>query len=113
MRVTVNTASAKRRMTKAGVDVKRAMPTLIARVVLKGETFMKRSDISPHRTGTLRRGIHGYPTVRPTGIAVNVNYAFAANVTSRHPGFIERTAAYIIDIIPEETQKVIKNILSR
>ena len=113
MKVTVDANAAERDLSKLGINVKKALPKLIARLVLKGEGFMKRGDVTPYRTGTLRRGIHGYPTVRPTGIATNVNYAFIANVTSRHPGFIEKTSNYVIDLIPEETQKIIKNILKR
>jgi hypothetical protein len=113
MKITVNIDAANRDLSKLGVNVEKALSKLIVRLVLKGEGFMKRGDVTPYRTGTLRRGIHGYPTVRPTGIATNVNYAFIANVTSRRPGFIEKTSDYVIDLIPEETQKVIKNILKR
>ena len=102
-----------RALHKANVDVRKAMPAIVSRLVMLGERFMKRSYITPWRTGTLRRGIHGYPTIRPAGIATNVTYAFAANVHSKNPGFIDRTQNYIEKIAPEETQQVIKNITSK
>lgn len=102
-----------RALHKANVDVHKAMPAIVARLVSLGETFMKRRCITPWRTGKLSGGIHGYPTIRPTGIAANVTYAFAANVRSKNPGFIERTQNYIEKIAPEETQQVIKNITSK
>lgn len=93
------------------INVHKAVPKLLARLSFKGEAFMKGGSITPYRTGTLRRSIHAYPTVKPTGLAAGVDYAFAANIHSRKPHFIERTKDYIIKSIPVESDIIIGNAL--
>ena len=90
----------------AGVNVHKALPQLLARLSFKGEGVMKMD--APVRTGTLRRSIHAYPTIHPAGIAAGVNYAFAANVRSSRPGFIEKTKVYITKNINREANVVFK-----
>ena len=107
--ITVDVDGAVKTLKLAGVNVHQAMPKLLSRLSLKGEGVMK--NISPFRTGTLRRSIHAYPTVRPAGLAAGVNYAFAANVRSRSPQYIERTVDSIIKQIPIEADIVIKQAL--
>jgi len=91
------------------INVRKAVPHLLARLSFKGEAFMKPN--MPWRTGTLRRGTHAHPTVRPVSVAAGVNYAFAANIHSRKPQFIERTKEYIESIIQRESNLVMKNAL--
>lgn len=107
--VDVDISGAVKTFYTAGVNVRKAVPQLLARLSLKGEGFMKPE--APVRTGTLRRSIHAYPTIHPAGVAAGVNYAFAANVRSSRPGFIEKTKTHIIRIIPRESNLVIKNSL--
>lgn len=104
-------SGAVRTFHKAGVNVKQAVPKLLARLSMKGEGFMKQTSITPYRTGTLRRSIHAHPTNHPVGIAAGVNYAFAANVRSRKPQFIEKTRNYIVRIAPHETDIIVRNAL--
>ena len=87
----------------------KAMPTLLARLALKGERYMKGQV--PVLTGTLRRSLYAAPTMKPWSVVSSVNYARFANVRSRRPHFIEKTAAYIERIAPEEAETVIKNVL--
>lgn len=91
------------------INVHKAVPKLISRLSLKGEGFMKHE--SPYRTGTLRRSIHAHPTTLPVSVATGVNYAFAANIRSRRPGFIGKTVEHIEKILPHESEIVIKNAL--
>jgi len=107
--VDVDISGAVKMFYNAGVNVRKAVPQLLARLSKKGEGYMKPE--SPVRTGTLRRSIHAYPTILPAGVAAGVNYAFAANVRSRRPGFIEKTVVHIKQIIPHESDLVIKNAL--
>ncbi len=111
--IKVNVSGTVRALSKAGVEVHKALPIIITRVVGLGEDFMKRDTITPWRTGTLRRGIHGYPTIRSTGIGTNVAYAFLANARSSRPGFIELTSDYVVDMLPEETRLVIQKKLNK
>lgn len=111
--VQIDLSDSVRDLERIGASVDKEMPKLIARLVLKGEGYMKRSDVTPYRTGTLRRGIHGYPTIRSTGIAANVNYAFYANVSSRKPGFIESTTNHVISIVGVETDLMLERIMMR
>jgi len=105
----VDISGAAKTFKQAGINIHQAVPKLLARLSLKGEGVMK--NIAPVRTGTLRRSIHAYPTTRPAGLAAGVNYAFAANVRSRSPRYIERTAEYVIKQIPIEADIIIKNAL--
>jgi len=109
--VKVDIKDAVKMLDKLGKGTQKAMPALIARLALKGEGFMKGQ--SPVLTGTLRRSIHAFPTMKPWGVATSVNYANIANVRSRRPHFIEKTAAYIERIAPEEAEKVIANTLRK
>lgn len=109
--VEVDISGAVKTFKKAGANVHKAMPKLLARLSMKGEGFMKQGSITPHRTGTLRRSIHAYPTTHPVGVAAGVDYAFYANVRSRRPQFIEKTRYHIIRIIPRESDIIIKNAL--
>lgn len=109
--VEVDISGAVKTFKKAGVNVHKAVPKLLARLSMKGEGFMKQGSITPHRTGTLRRSIHAYPTIHPAGVAAGVNYAFFANVRSRKPRFIEKTKAHIIRIVPHESDIIVKNAL--
>ena len=109
--IEIDASGAVKTFKTAGVNVHKATQNLIARLSLKGESFIKDRRIVPVRTGTLYRAIHAYPTVHPVGIAAGVNYAFAANVRSKRPRFIERTHAYIIRIFPHEADLVLKNAL--
>lgn len=109
--VEVDIASAAQSLKKAKIDTVKAMPKLIARLVLKGEAFMKQRSVIPHRTGTLGRGIHAYPTTYSTEIATTVTYTRIANIRSSKPQFIERTAQHIMSILPKETDIVIDNAL--
>lgn len=109
--VEVNISDAAHSLKKAKIDVVKAMPKLIARLVLKGEAFMKQRSVTPHRTGTLGRGIHAYPTTHPTEISTTVVYTNIANIRSSKPRFIEKTAQHILDILPKETNIVLDNAL--
>jgi len=109
--IDVDISGAVKTFHKAGVNVSKAVPNLVARLSFKGESFMKQQSITPHRTGTLRRSIHAYPTTHPAGIAAGVNYAFAANVRSSKPHFIERTKGYVNRITKHEADLVLKNAL--
>lgn len=111
--VEIDVSGAKASLKKANVNVAKGMPKIVARLSLKGEKFMGQSSIAPHRTGTLRRGIHAHPTFYPVSIAVNVKYAFYANVRSKKPHFIEKTYQHILNILPKETDIVINNALRR
>jgi len=107
--VEVDISGAVRTFHAAGVNVHKAMPVLLTRLSFKGEGFMK--GAAPVRTGTLRRSIHAYPTVHPAGLAAGVNYAFAANVRSRKPRYIEKTRDYIVQIQPKESDLIIQRAL--
>ena len=109
--VVIDATGATRTFYKAGVNVFKATKILLARLMFKGESFVKAPSVTPYRTGTLRRSIHAAPTTYPTQIAAGVNYAFYANVRSKHPRYIERTHGYIIRIFPHESDLVLKNAL--
>ena len=109
--IEIDASGAIKTFKTAGVNVHKATPQLLARLSFKGESFMKDRSVVPVRTGTLARSIHAYPTVHPAGIAAGVNYAFAANVRSSKPRFIERTHGHIIRIFPHEADLVLKNAL--
>jgi hypothetical protein len=104
--VDVDISGAARTFRTAGMNEKKAVPTLLARLSFKGESFMK--GAAPVRTGTLRRSLHAYPTVHPAGLASSVKYAWAANVRSRKPRYIEKTRDYIVDIHQDEAHNILK-----
>lgn len=107
--VEIDATGAIKTFKTAGINVHKATQALVARLSFKGESYMK--QVTPVRTGTLRRSIHAHPTIHPAGVAAGVKYAFAANVRSSKTRFIERTHGYIIRIFPEESNKVIKAAL--
>ncbi len=107
--VNVDISGAVRTFHAAGVNVQKAVPKLLARLSFKGETYMK--NAAPVRTGTLYRGIHAYPTVHPIGLASKETYAWAANVRSSRPRYIEKTRDYIVRIHKNEADIVIKQAL--
>lgn len=96
-------------LKKLDVNVEKFLPTFIARLSLRGEGTMKK--LAPHRTGTLRRSVHAAPTIRPNSIAVNVDYAFIADVRSKRPGYIGKTVQFIDKIIPSEVDRMINKVL--
>lgn len=107
--IKVDIKDATKMLNALGKGTQKAMPTLLARLALKGERFMKGQ--APVLTGTLRRSLYAAPTMKPWSVVSSVNYARFANVRSRRPRFIEKTAAYIERIAPEEAETVIKNVL--
>lgn len=92
------------------IDAAKATVQIEARLALKGEGFMKGG--SPVLTGTLRRSMHAYPTMKPWGIATSVNYAKIANLRSRKPHFIEKTISYVGSIAKVEAQHIINRAIS-
>ena len=93
-------------------DVKReVLPKSIARISLKGERYIKGE--APVLTGTLRRGLHAYPSAKPTSIAHSTTYTYYANARSSRPGFIQKTVAYVERIAGPETEKVLDTYLKR
>lgn len=102
----VNTKDAIADLKKFGENVGKLIPTFIARLSFKGERIIK-GEV-PVRTGTLKRGMHAYPTLRPHVIATTVRYAFITNIRSSRPKYIEKTISTIEDIIPEEADKIIE-----
>ena len=112
MTASVDVDSTIKDMKRLGLNVKKEMPKFIARLALKGEDFIK--PVMPHRTGTLIRSTHAAPTLKPNTIATGVTYAFAANLRSRKPQFIERTVDYIEKtLVPQESKIVINNALKK
>ena len=130
-KASVNVNDTIRDMRKLGLNVSKLMPKFIARIIFKGEDFMKKA--APYRTGTLRRSISGYPKTKPIsiltdmtgmkgrktkanpeGIPIGVNYAFVANLYSKKPHYIEKTVDHIEKVlIPQESKIVIKQALKR
>lgn len=96
-----------------GLSIEKHLPSLIARLSLKGEGFMKNRNIVPVRTGTLYRSIHAHPTLNPNSIATGVDYAFIANIRSSKPGYIEKTVNYIEKIVPKESDIIIREALKK
>lgn len=92
------------------IDTAKATVQIEARLALKGERFMKGQ--SPVLTGTLRRSLYAAPTMKPWGIATTINYAKMANLRSRRPHFIEKTAYYIGSIAKVEAQHIINRMIS-
>ncbi len=109
--VEIDATGAIRTFHTAGINISKAMPKLVARLVFKGEEFMKDPNVTPYKTGRLRGGIHGHPTIYPISLAANVTYVWAANIHSRKPRFIERTHEFIIRTFPAESKIIVANAL--